>query len=335
MTPPLTYVETTHKVENQARPLEPYDAYQTDIALRDALAREAGAGAALKDKLGNRSNASSEIEYDRTDATLIGEEGRGVATILPMVAQTRVDCAAGSAGLMRQALVQAIHHTRHRAAFGRRLVDQPLMQNVLADLALEAEAALVLSLRIAACFDRAEDAAERQLSRAGTALAKYWVTRRTPRVVCEAMECLGGAGYVEESVLPRLYREAPLNSIWEGSGNVQCLDLLRSLRKDPDALAVLLQEIESANGLDRAFDRHVAQLKRVVARAEATAEVRARRIVEDLALALSASLLLRAGEARVAEAYCSSRLGEDRSLEYGGLPEGLDLGALIERALPL
>ncbi|HKU40221.1 MAG TPA: acyl-CoA dehydrogenase family protein [Polyangiales bacterium] len=285
----------------------------------------------LKDKLGNRSNASSEIEYDRTFATLIGEEGRGVAAIMPMVAQTRLDCAAGSAGLMRQALVQAISHTQRRAAFGRRLIDQPLMRNVLADLALEAEAALVLSLRVARSFDRApSDPSERLLSRVATALAKYWVTRRAPRFVFEAMECLGGAGYVEESVLPRLYREAPLNSIWEGSGNVQCLDLLRSLRKEPDALAALIREIESARGMHPALDRKLSQLLA----AGVPAEPRARRWVEDLALSLCASLLVRSAPAFVAEAYCESRLGEDRGLEYGGLSDSAPLGAILARAFP-
>jgi putative acyl-CoA dehydrogenase len=283
----------------------------------------------LKDKLGNRSNASSEIEYDRTLATLIGEEGRGVATIMPMVAQTRLDCAAGSAGLMRQALVQAIAHTQRRAAFGRRLIEQPLMLNVLADLALEVEAALVLTLRVARSFDRAaSDDTERVLSRVATALAKYWVTRRTPRVVFEAMECLGGAGYVEESALPRLYREAPLNSIWEGSGNVQCLDLLRSLRKEPDALDALLGEIERARGMHAGLDRHVLQLRA----APVPAESGARRWVEDLALGLSASLLLRYAPELVAESYCRSRLGESRGLEYGGLADGVAVGALVERA---
>ncbi|HKP62261.1 MAG TPA: acyl-CoA dehydrogenase family protein [Polyangiales bacterium] len=288
----------------------------------------------LKDKLGNRSNASSEIEYDRTLATLIGEEGRGVATIMPMVAQTRLDCAAGSAGLMRQAVVQAIAHTQGRAAFGRRLIEQPLMLNVLADLALEAEAALVLSLRVARSFDQAaNDPAERALSRVATALAKYWVTRRTPRLVFEAMECLGGAGYVEESVLPRLYRESPLNSIWEGSGNVQCLDLLRSLLKEPDALAALLREIELSRGLHAGLDQHVAQLKAALHDNGVPAESRARRWVEDLALALAASLLLRCSPGFVAEAYCNSRLGGTRGLEYGGLPDGTPLSALVERAL--
>jgi putative acyl-CoA dehydrogenase len=288
----------------------------------------------LKDKLGNRANASSEIEYDRTLATLIGEEGRGVSAILSMVAQTRVDCAAASAGLMRQAVVQAVHHARHRSAFGRPLIEQPLMQNVLADLALEAEAALVLSLRAARSFDLAADPVERLLARVLTALAKYWVTRRTPRVAGEALECLGGAGYVEESAMPRLYREAPLNSIWEGSGNVQCLDLLRTLRKEPDARAVLFSEINQSRGLERHLDQRILQLEAAAVSGEPPTEAQARRVVEDFALALSASLLLRCAPAMVAESYCVSRLGEERSLEYGGLPEGLPLGALVERAFP-
>jgi putative acyl-CoA dehydrogenase len=230
---------------------------------------------------------------------------------------------------MRQAVVQAIAHAQRRAAFGRRLIEQPLMLNVLADLALEAEAALVLALRVARSFDQAaSDPRERVLSRVATALAKYWVTRRAPRVVFEAMECLGGAGYVEESALPRLYREAPLNSIWEGSGNVQCLDLLRSLRKEPEALAALLAEIERARSMHAGLDLHVAQLKAAVVPGENAA----RRWLEDLALALSASLLLRHAPGFVAETYCNARLGDARGLEYGGLPDGAPVSALVERA---
>jgi putative acyl-CoA dehydrogenase len=289
----------------------------------------------LKDKLGNRSNASSEIEYDRTLATLIGEEGRGVVTIIPMVAQTRLDCAAGSAGLMRQALIQALFHARHRSAFGRPLIEQPLMINLLADLALEAEAALVLSLRVARSFDHPEQESERLFARVTTAVAKYWVTRRAPRFAFEAMECLGGAGYVEESMLPRLYREAPLNSIWEGSGNIQCLDVLRTMIKEPAALEVVLLELEEARGRDRQFDVHLEQLKAAARTFDRPdSETSARRWVEDLALALSASLLLRHAPAAVAEAYCAARLGAQRRLEYGGLPDSAQLRALVERALP-
>jgi putative acyl-CoA dehydrogenase len=287
----------------------------------------------LKDKLGNRSNASSEIEYDGTYAELVGEEGRGVPTILQMVAQTRVDCAAGSAGLMRQALVQAIHHARHRAAFGRPLIAQPLMTAVLADLALESEAALAVSLRVAGSYDRAGHASERAFARAATAIAKYWVTHRAPGFVFEAMECLGGAGYVEESMLPRLYREAPVNSIWEGSGNVQCLDVARTLGKEPEAADALLAEIERARGgdarLDAALDRAKEGLRELGAR-----PAQARRVVEQLAHLLCASLLVREAPALVADAYCATRVAGDRGSEYGTLPAGIDTAALVERAFP-
>ena len=287
----------------------------------------------LKDKLGNRANASSEIEYDRTFATMIGDEGRGVATILPMVAQTRLDCAAGSAGLMRQALAQAVFHARYRSAFGRRLIEQPLMLNVLADLALEAEAALALSLRVARSFDHPERELERLFARIATAVAKYWVTRRAPRFVCEAMECLGGSGYVEESIMPRLYREAPVNSIWEGSGNVQCLDVLRTLHKEPKTLDAVFTELDAARGRDRRFDVHLERLKHA-ARDLQESEAGARRWIEDLALSLSASLLLRHAPGLVADAYCASRLADERHLECGTLPESVRLRALVERALP-
>ncbi len=209
----------------------------------------------LKDKLGNRSNASSEVEFDRAWARRIGEEGRGVATIIEMVQHTRLDCVIASVALMRQGVVQAIHHARHRQAFGRLLINQPLMQNVLADLCLEAEAATLLVMRLARAFDaREDDAAERGFARLATAIAKYWVCKRAPSQVNEALECLGGNGYVEESVLPRLYREAPLNSIWEGSGNVICLDILRAIHKEPEALASVGDEIRLARGSDRRFD---------------------------------------------------------------------------------
>jgi putative acyl-CoA dehydrogenase len=284
----------------------------------------------LKDKLGNRSNASSELEYDRTWALAVGDEGRGVATILQMVAQTRVDCAAGSAGLMRQALVQALHHARHRVAFGKRLIEQPLMQRVLADLALESEAATVLALRVARAYDQPSEG-ERLLARAATAIAKYWVTRRAPPFVFEAMECLGGAGYVEESVLPRLYREAPVNSIWEGSGNVQCLDVVRALQKEPQVADELLSELALAAGANRHLDVVRAQLEREL-REPSELAVRARSLVEQLAIALSASQLVRHAPSFVADAYCESRLGGARGFEYGTLRAHVDLAALLQRA---
>ena len=285
----------------------------------------------LKDKLGNRSNASSEIEYDDTFGVLVGEDGRGVATILQMVAQTRVDCAAGSAGLMRQALVEAIHHTRHRAAFGKRLVEQPLMQSVLADLALEAEASLALTLRVARSYDHAEREEERLFARIATPLAKYWVTHRTPGFAFEAMECLGGSGYVEESGLPRIYREAPVNSIWEGSGNVQCLDVLRVLAREPDALEALFAELSQASA--NAVLRQRCDALRTLLKHPEELLPRARFLVEELSLCLSASLLLRHAPEFVADAYVGARLGS-RGLQYGSLLSKIDTAALLERALP-
>jgi putative acyl-CoA dehydrogenase len=287
----------------------------------------------LKDKLGNRSNASSEIEYDRTWAVRVGEEGRGVPAIIQMVAQTRVDCAAGSAGLMRLALTHAIHHARHRAAFGRPLIAQPLMQRVLADLALELEAAVALALRVARCYDEARVESERSLARVATPVAKYWITRRTPGFAFEAMECLGGAGYVEESVLPRIYREGPVNSIWEGSGNVQCLDVLRVLEKQANAIDALFAELERARGENRFFDAHVDRLKSAFTERSAL-EPSARRLVEDVALALSASVLVQHAPPSVSDAYCATRLGGERGFEYGTLPPSVDAKAVVERALP-
>ncbi len=284
----------------------------------------------LKDKLGNRSNASSEVEYDHTWAQLVGEEGRGVATILQMVAQTRVDCAAGSAGLMRQALLSALHHARHRVAFGKKLVDQPIMQRVLADLALESEAATALSMRVASSYDAAGDEVERWFARLCTPITKYWITRRATGFIFEAMECLGGAGYVEESGLPRLYREAPVNSIWEGSGNVQCLDVLRVLRQQPRALDALYEIAERARGANRSLD---AALSRAKSELRAPEEAHARRVVSQLARLLSASLLVQHAPSAVADAYCATRLPDERT-DYGELPEGVDAGALLLRALP-
>jgi putative acyl-CoA dehydrogenase len=287
----------------------------------------------LKDKLGNRANASSEIEYDRTYAELLGDEGRGVATIIQMVAQSRVDCAAGSAGIMRHALVQAIHHSRHRAAFGRQLSQQPLMQSVLADMALEVEAALALSLRVARCYDAASDEHERLLARVITPIAKYWITRRAPALALEAMECLGGAGYVEESGLPRIYREAPVNSIWEGSGNVQCLDVLRAVQREPAVLEALFMELGQASGQNALFDSQVSRVQAAVARLE-DAERRARALVEELALLLCAGILLRAAPAYVSDGFCAARLSPSRGLAFGAVSAELDAQALLERAVP-
>jgi putative acyl-CoA dehydrogenase len=288
----------------------------------------------LKDKLGNRSNASSEIEYQNTFALRIGDEGAGVRTIIEMVHHTRLDTTLAAAGLMRQAFVQAVHHANHRSAFGRRLIDQPLMRNVLADLALEAEAALLLTLRIARAFDESrgdEDAA--LFARFAVAIGKYWVNKRTPNLVYEAMECLGGAGYVEESMLPRLYREAPLNSIWEGSGNVICLDVLRALLRAPRSIELFFDEVRQVAG-DARIAPVLAEIKQLLAQPEAL-EAQARRLVESMALVLQASLMARHAPAVDADAFIGARLGPGRGLAYGTLPAGTDCQAILRRAWPL
>ncbi len=287
----------------------------------------------LKDKLGNRSNASSEIELDGAFAERVGDEGRGVATIIEMVNHTRLDCIAGSAALMRQGLAQAAHHARHRRAFGALLVEQPLMRNVLADLALESEAATVLMLRLAGAVDRApRDAREAAFGRVGVALGKYWVCKRAPLHAFEAMECLGGNGYVEESILPRLYREAPVNSIWEGSGNVNALDLLRALVKQPEALDAWLDEVGTASGADGRFDRALASLRASLAAGAEPAG--ARRLVERMALVMQGSLLVRDAPPAVADAFCASRLDGDWGAAFGTLPPGADTRAIVDRAWP-
>jgi putative acyl-CoA dehydrogenase len=280
----------------------------------------------LKDKLGNRSNASSEPEFDGTVAWPVGEQGQGVRTIIEMVAMTRLDCVTGSAAGMRAALSQAIHHARHRSAFGRPLVAQPLMANVLADLALESEAATTLAIRLAGAVDRGEP-----LRRLAIAIGKYWVCKRQPAVVGEALECLGGNGYVEESGLPRLYRDAPLNSIWEGAGNVQALDVLRTLHRDPDSRDAYLAEVRLGTGADRRLD---AAIDEVAAALAGPAEDQARRIVERMALALQASLLVRHAPGLTADAFCATRLDGDRGQAFGTLPAGIDTAALVERAAP-
>jgi putative acyl-CoA dehydrogenase len=292
----------------------------------------------LKDKLGNRANASAEVELDGAVGWLVGEQGRGLTVILEMVNHTRLDCVVGSAALMRQAVAQATHHAAHRSAFGRRLADQPLMANVLADLAVEAEASTMLAMRVAGAFDRAAgDAAEAALCRLATAVAKYWVCKRAPAVAAEALECLGGNGYVEESGLPRLYREAPLNSIWEGAGNVNCLDVLRVLARRPEAVAALLDEVAPARGADVRLDLAAAAVERELAAAAADpagVEAGARRLVERLAVVLQGALLVRHGHPAVADAFCASRLGGDRGAAFGTLPPGLDLAAIVERGTP-
>ncbi|MGR8007427.1 acyl-CoA dehydrogenase family protein [Streptomyces hypolithicus] len=284
----------------------------------------------LKDKLGNRSNASSEVEFDGTWARLVGEEGRGVRTIIEMVAATRLDCVIGSAALMRQAVAQATHHAAYRSAFGGTLIDKPLMRNVLADLALESEAATTLAMRLAAAYD-GDSEQDRAFLRLAVPVAKYWVTKRATPVAAEALECLGGNGYVEESGMPRLLREAPLNSIWEGSGNVQALDVLRALGREPQALNAFLTEIGQARGADHRLDGAVKDLLTDLADLEGM-EGRARRVVERMALVLQGSLLVRWAPPQVADAFCASRLGGDWGAAFGTLPHTLDLASVVERA---
>ncbi|MDI1462446.1 acyl-CoA dehydrogenase family protein [Catellatospora sp. KI3] len=289
----------------------------------------------LKDKLGNRSNASAEPEFDGTVAWLVGEQGRGVAVIIEMVSLTRLDSSLGSAAGMRAALVQAVHHARHRHAFGGPLLDKPLMRNVLADLAVESEAATTLVLRVAGAVDRAArgDGGEQAFARIATALAKYWVCKRQPALVAEALECLGGNGYTEESGLPRLYREAPLNGIWEGSGNVNALDVLRALEREPASLAAYEREVGLGLGADDRLDQAWRELRKELAD-PADAQLRARRLVERMALVLQGSLLVRHAPAAVADAFCASRLAGDRGLAFGTLPPGLDLAAVLDRTPP-
>jgi putative acyl-CoA dehydrogenase len=281
----------------------------------------------LKDKLGDRSNASSEVEFEGTTGWLVGEPGRGVPAIIEMVNTTRLDCVLGSAATVRAALTQGIHHARHRRAFGALLVDQPLMQNVLADLAVESEAATVLAVRLAAALDGGESA----FLRLAGAAAKFWVCKRTPGVVAEAMEVLGGNGFVEDSGLPRLYRQAPLNSIWEGSGNVIALDVLRAMGRSTDTLAAVTAEIDLARGVDRRFDDAVKRLSAELGDAEQL-PFRARRIAGLLALCLQGSLLLRHAPAAVADAFCASRLGGDWGAVLGTLRSGTAVDKIVERA---
>jgi putative acyl-CoA dehydrogenase len=288
----------------------------------------------LKDKLGDRSNASSEIEYDGAWATRVGEAGRGVRTIIEMVQHTRIDCVVASSGLMRQTLSQAIHHSDHRQTFGKRLLEQPLMQNVLADIALEIEAATAMSFRLVRAFQEGPtNAAEAAFARIGTAVGKYYICKRAPQVAYEAMECLGGNGYVEEHVMARLYRQAPLNSIWEGSGNVICLDVLRAMGREPEAMQALRAELVAATGHDARYDAFLQELE-VELQDPATLEARARRLVERLALGLQASVLLREDGGAIAEAFVQSRLVE-RHGTLGTLPSDAPIALLLERAHPL
>src|SRR5947209_12023008 len=283
----------------------------------------------LKDKMGNRSNASSEVELAAAWPHLVGEEGRGVSTIIEMVHHTRLDCAIAAAAIMRQAVVQALHHAKHRKAFGKLLIEQPLMRNVLADLLIESEAATLLMVRLASSFDaRESDSQERAFGRIATAIAKYWLCKRAPVHVGEALECHGGNGYVEESPMPRLYREAPLYSIWEGSGNVICLDILRALAKEPDSAEALRHEIKAASHLDKRLDAFLIDIEEQLASAQ-DSEAQARRLAEKLALALQASLVIRHSSPAVAEAFLESRFNGDHGYTFGTLPASIDVKSIL------
>ncbi len=288
----------------------------------------------LKDKCGNKSNASSEVEFRGAVGRLLGEEGRGIRTIIQVTHLTRLDCAVSSAGLMRQAVAQAAHHVTHRRAFQRALIDQPVMANVVADLALESEAALWLAMRFNAALDRAEaDESERLIGRIGAPIAKYWICKRASAVAYEALECHGGNGFIEDHLMARLYREAPLNGIWEGTGNVICLDVLRAMMREPDCAQALLAELRTARGGNARYDAFVDRLAQTLGEL-ARHEGQARRIVEMLAVATAASLLIRHAPSHVADAYVASRMGEAWAGHFGDLPPGVDTGMIARRAVP-
>ncbi|WP_319458624.1 isovaleryl-CoA dehydrogenase [Micromonospora sp. RTP1Z1] len=289
----------------------------------------------LKDKLGNRSNASAEVEYEHAAAWRVGDEGRGVRTIIDMVNLTRLDCVIGAAAGMRQGVITAAHHATHRRTFGRYLVDQPLMRNVLADLAVESEAATVLMMRLAGATDRSArgDASETAFKRLALAVGKYWVCKRWPAHAAEALECLGGNGYVEESGMPRLFRESPLNSIWEGSGNVAALDVLRAITNESQVMEAFRAEVTAAAGADARLDAALRQVQADLSD-HGDLELRARRVVERLALVLQGSLLVRHGHPAIADAFCASRLGGDHGQAFGTLPSGVDFATIISRAAP-
>jgi putative acyl-CoA dehydrogenase len=287
----------------------------------------------LKKKLSNASNASSEIEFRGAMGWLVGEEGRGVRTIIEMVSLTRFDCMIGSAATMRMAASQALHYTSIRHAFGNVLNQQPLMQNVLADMAIESEAALVTGMRMARALDSLDDEHESLLMRLGVAVGKYWICKRTPNFTYEAMECIGGSGVMEDSMMPRLYREAPVNAIWEGSGNVQCLDVLRAMQKTPAVVDAFFAELGRAKGGNSHLDQHVKTLKAEFADLS-DLEYRARDVVDRMALALQGALLVQHSPAAIADGFCASRLGSVGQHNYGALPRGIDCAAIIERATP-
>jgi putative acyl-CoA dehydrogenase len=288
----------------------------------------------LKDKLGDRSNASSEIELLEAWGAPVGEAGRGVRTIIEMVNHTRLDCVLGSTAIMRQGVAQATWHTHHRAAFGSVLDAAPLMLNVLADLVIESEAATVAAIRLARAFDAdPRDEHEQRIKRLVTPVIKYWTCKRAPQHAAEALECLGGAGYVEETDLPRLFRQSPLNGVWEGSGNVICLDVLRALAREPSVLDAYWDEVSLADGADARLDESVSALRKELEDTDAI-ETRARRIVERLATVFQASLLLRHAPATLADAFCASRLAGDAGRAFGTLPPGIDARSIVERARP-
>jgi putative acyl-CoA dehydrogenase len=296
----------------------------------------------LKDKLGNKSNASSEVEFRDTIGYLVGNEGRGVPTIIEMVNHTRLDCAVGSASVMRQATLQAVHHCSQRSAFGKKLVEQELMQNVLADLAVESEAATLLVLRLAESYDTASSNEEQAFRRIVSAVSKYWICKRAPQHAYEAMECHGGAGYVEESVMPRLFRESPLNSIWEGSGNVISLDVLRAVAKEDGVIESIRAELNKASGSDIRFDKYADEVinelqavKRAILNKEQSVERTTRRLVERMALALQGSLVVRFSPDSVVDAFVSSRLDHDHGMNYGTLHPGVNMSEIVERACAL
>ncbi|ARU58589.1 acyl-CoA dehydrogenase-like protein [Oleiphilus messinensis] len=285
----------------------------------------------LKNKMGNVANASSETELRGALAWMVGEEGKGVKTIIEMVSLTRFDCMMGSSAGMRAAINQALHHCQHRSAFGKRLIDQPLMQNVLADLALESEAALTLTMRLANALDNGDQEHDSNLIRIATAIGKYWICKRTPNHAYEAMECIGGSGVMEDSLMPRLFRESPVNAIWEGSGNVQCLDVLRAMYKEPSTLNAYFQEVQRSRGENKYLDTCIDQLYRAL-QDTSQFEYNARTLVDQMAVALQASLLIQAGNTNIADSYCLARLSQTGAHHYGTLPKGVDCTGIIERA---
>ena len=288
----------------------------------------------LKDKLGNKSNASSEIELQNTFGIMIGDEGRGIKTIIDMIIGNRIYCAVSSASLMRQAIVQVLHHTTHRSAFQKKLIDQPLMKNVIADMILESDAAVNLAMRVARSVDcQEQDENEKSISRIFTTISKYWITKRAPYLIFEALECHGGPGYIEESIMPRLYREAPLNSIWEGSGNVMCVDVLRAMQKDKNAISSVFNELEKARGLNAYYDLNVDNLFLELKNPE-DLEIKSRSITERLATLMQASIFLKNCNEEIASAFCSSRLGGNWTGAFGTLNSNTNFEKIINRALP-